>query len=152
MAGRPTKYSAEMQYRLCIHLQHGATHRMAAEAEGIGLTTFDDWLRTKPDFREAVRTAEATARTELLSRMMVAVARGNVQAMTWLLERLEPETFGPPAKRVQHSGSIALDVTALSDDDLDALADGRSVPAIAGDGGAGAAAPAASLRLLSAGE
>lgn len=123
--GRPTKYSAELAERICLHLSYGATHRLAAESEGIDEKTFYNWLK-KPDFFQAVRASEARARTQKLALLHMAAQRGSVAAMTWLLERLDPQAYGEPPKRLQVSGddggpvrfSIAIDRAGRTEPDL----------------------------------
>jgi hypothetical protein len=96
---RPTKLTPDLMQRICLHLQYGATHKAAAAAEGIDEKTFYNWLR-RPRFFQSVERAEALARTEKLRLLHVAACRGNVQAITWLLERLEPQLYGKVASEL----------------------------------------------------
>jgi hypothetical protein len=69
------------------------------------------WKKRNPALLKAVTQVEAAARTEKLRLLNVAACRGNVQAITWLLERLEPQLFG----------KVATDLLALLTTLLDRL-------------------------------
>lgn len=98
---RPSKFSDDLAHRICTHLMYGATQKMAAESEGVAESTMIYWLDTKPEFLSRVMEAKASARTNYLRNMALAANRGNVEACKWMLERLEPDTYGPPAKKLE---------------------------------------------------
>jgi hypothetical protein len=74
-----------------------------------------------------------TVRYGLLSRLWRenTGSRASLQELVnpaaWLLERLEPQTFGPPRLRVQLEAALSpAQLEALSDEELDALIGNRT--------------------------
>ena len=70
MAGRRTKLTPEVQAGICAMIRAGAFDWVAAEANGIGQSTFYDWLRwgeggrkLYAEFSAEVKQAHAQART-----------------------------------------------------------------------------------------
>ena len=109
---RPTKLTPEVQERIVAVLRSGAYVEQAAEAAGIGRSTFDDWIRRgdsdaakdKP-FRD-LRDAVEQARAEAEARHVALIARASSkswQAAAWLLERQYPNRWGKVSERKQSS-------------------------------------------------
>lgn len=88
------RYTADRVDRLLASLRLGATHRIAAQCAGIGVSTMRDWLRDKPMFADAVREAEAYGAVLMLERITTAANEGTWQAAAWLLERRYPDMYG----------------------------------------------------------
>lgn len=105
---RPSKFTPEVQTRLCQLLHAGNTHEVAAEACGIDVSTFYTWRREKPEFAEAVQRAEAEAEAVLVARISKAAANGSWRAASWLLERRNPEKWG-------HEGQTTMPELPVSD-------------------------------------
>lgn len=105
---RPSKLTPEVRERIVAVLRSGAYVQQAAEAAGIGRSTFDDWMRrgeseAKEDapyreLREAVEQARAEAEARHVALIAKASAR-SWQAAAWLLERQYPERWGKPSDR-----------------------------------------------------
>ena len=99
--GRKTKLSAEIQKAVCDAIENGATYAAAAEAAGIAVSTFNEWLRDdRPrfvEFSEAVRGANARFMTEAMKQIRMA-GRKDWRALAWSLERRMPEIFGQQSK------------------------------------------------------
>ncbi len=60
-AGRPTKRTPETESKILEFLASGVTRKAAAEAVGIHISTFCDWVADFPEFSEAVTRAESQA-------------------------------------------------------------------------------------------
>lgn len=107
--GRPSKLQPDLQERFCALVRAGNTVEIAAEAVGIGESTFYSWMdrgeRGKPAdrpykaFREAVEQARGEAESILVARVAKAAQGGSWQAAAWLLERRAPERWGKPQDR-----------------------------------------------------
>lgn len=76
--GRPSKLDADVQTAIVEQIQKGAFPYVAAQAAGIGATTFYEWMRAGRnakrkdryrDFFDAVTTAAGTARTSAETRV-----------------------------------------------------------------------------------
>ena len=99
--GRPSKFSPEAAAAVLEHVRRGATRGLAANAAGLGRSTFMRWMargkkeRRGPfrDFWDALKKAEAESVMELLQRINAAAERGTWQAAAWWLERRYPEEF-----------------------------------------------------------
>jgi hypothetical protein len=88
------KYTKERVDIICQAIELGTTYRLAAQAAGIGETTFKDWRRNYPEFDEAIMVAEGRAAMRWLARIEQAAADGVWQAAAWKLERRYPHSYG----------------------------------------------------------
>lgn len=120
-AGRPTKFSPELQEIICKKIADGATYAEAAEAAGINYFTFLRWRQAgeKQDsgryceFCEAIKTAEDQSKQTLLKRIVTAGKDPKFwQANAWILERRFPKEFG---RRVNISGENGGPVAVVRD-------------------------------------
>jgi transposase len=91
---RPTKYTPEVVGKVTQAIKLGATYELAAAYAGIAESTFYDWQARKPEFSEAVKSAEGTAAVGWLARIEQAASAGNWTAAAWKLERRYPEMYG----------------------------------------------------------
>jgi hypothetical protein len=100
---RPTKFTPDLQDRICQLIAAGNTIEVSAQAAGIAERTFHDWMaRDRAPFlafQEAVDKAHAESEAILVSRVAAAARNGSWQASSWLLERRFPERWAK-AKRV----------------------------------------------------
>ena len=60
----------------------------------IGTSTYYDWMRTKPEFSEAIKKARAEAVQGYLRTIKTAADNGTWQAAAWWLERVLPDQYG----------------------------------------------------------
>ncbi len=118
MAGRPTKYTPERVQEIMQALSVGATRRLACQFGGIVEETFSVWMRTKPEFRNAVEKAEGRAAVTWLNVIEQAAA-SQWTAAAWKLERRYPREYGRSVTEVKDATERpALVVTPLSYDDF----------------------------------
>ena len=97
--GRPTVLNAVLIKRICSSLREGSTLASAAVAEGISERTLFNWLDRgeageKPFalFFFAVSRAREAHKANLIQRI-VAAAKADWKAASWLLERQFPNEF-----------------------------------------------------------
>jgi len=112
-----TLYEPE-RVKIILHaLRHGATHKLAAHAAGIGERTMRDWRNRHELFDTAVREAEAHAAVKALERIESAAQSGIWQASAWLLERRYPSMYGrfPENARAESAEDRAGDVHLVID-------------------------------------
>lgn len=113
MAGQPTKFSPELQDRICQLIRVGTSIDIAAEATGISRASFFNYQNAHPRFREAVEQARAEAEAILVGRVQKAAQAGSWRAACWLLERQWPERWAALADRRQLSDDMDRELTQL---------------------------------------
>src|SRR5260221_313994 len=110
--GRPTKFNADVQQRICEAVELGATYEDAAEYVGIAYETLRDWSNKNPVFSAALRASVGKATLgwlELIERAAV----DDWRAAAWKLERRHPQRWGPRERiEVAHSGGVDVQVLA----------------------------------------
>lgn len=106
--GRPTKLTDHVKTRLIEALKNGASHELAAQYAGIGVSTFYAWKKKAeegdPDFQEFVEVianSESLGAIEILKKIHAAID-DDWKAGAWILERRYPETYG--RQRIEHTG------------------------------------------------
>lgn len=129
--GRPSKLTPELTAAICEDIRTtGAPAKVAAQAHGIGRSTFFDWCARGAkeeaagsegrhrDFLDAVAQAKAKWQVEALRKVediesyvsdkRAATAFAN--SITWKLERLERETYGSQITvKVEEAKTYLLD-------------------------------------------
>lgn len=117
---RKTKYKPEAVERIRHAIKLGATHELAAAYGGIGVATFYQWMKDKPDFAQVVELAEGEAAVGWLSKIEAAAMDGNWQAAAWKLERRYPGDYGrrteKPKEEEAQSGGLRIIVGDPSPD------------------------------------
>ena len=93
--GRPSKFTPELAYTICVHVRYGCPLEMAAAAEGVSAETVRRWRQRYPAFAAQVEQARASCTVQLLSCLNKAALGGNWKAAAWLLERTSPASYGP---------------------------------------------------------
>ena len=138
--GRPSSYSEELAEDICERLANGESLRAICSEEGWpSTTTVKRWLRAREDFRaqyalareeqaealfdEIVDIADKAGNSEGLT---VDMARVRIDARKWVAGKLAPKKYGDKTTieasatvKVEHTRK--LDISTLSDDQLDAL-------------------------------
>jgi transposase-like protein len=136
---RPTKLTPAVREKIVQAVAACSSYRAAALYAGVADSTLRSWLargraeqgatkrvRGEAPYVELVASLErAAAIAEVRAAGQIAKAgETDWRAMAWFLERRDPETFGPPAARLEHTGPdgspIALDALGI---DLDGLTD-----------------------------
>lgn len=90
---RKSKYTPEVVKKLTDAIKLGATYELACGYAGIHYDTFNEWIKAKSEFSEAVKAAEGAAAVGWLARIEQAAVK-SWQAAAWKLERRYPETYG----------------------------------------------------------
>jgi hypothetical protein len=121
--GRPTLLTSLVIDDIVQLMATGAGVEVCAAAIGIAPTTLSEWFARAADPNEKVQIfrdfagsiAQARAQWEITSLGIVAAGGapaatqggrpGDWRGRAWLLERLKPERFGPPTKKLEHSGT-----------------------------------------------
>lgn len=102
MAGRKTKLTPETTDKLVQAIRMGATYQLACNYAGIHVSTFQDWMNTKPEFSAAITQAEGDAAIKWLA-MIEKHASDQPQWAAWKLERRYPASYG--RQRVELTGA-----------------------------------------------
>ena len=132
--GRPRLLDEDKLERITSALRNGAYIEHAAQAAGIGVSTYHSWMdrgRTERDrrraglnpdenedifveFLEAVERAQSEAAVDLLGEIANHARNGTWQAAAWILERKFPRQWGR-MDRTEHTGPeggpVKLDVS-----------------------------------------
>lgn len=136
--GRPCKLTPALQEMILEAVRDGAYAEQAAAAAGIDRSTFFRWLAqgrdaTSGKFREfsiAIATAEAAAELDAAKTLKTAFDGGDWRAAITYLERKFPERWGkrerhelsgPAGGPIQVDASLKVDLSKLSDEDLERL-------------------------------
>lgn len=102
----PSKLTPEVQERVAMLIRVGNTVEIAAQATGIGRSTFFLWMNRGAEgvepyvqFVAAVEQSRAEAEATLVTRIAKAAANGSWSAAAWLLERGSPERWAKISDR-----------------------------------------------------
>ena len=103
----------ELIETISLNIASCAPLKDCAQAAGISRETLDEWLRRADDPKEPDPIYRALAESVVRARStavvgMAATARSGRkgwQGAAWLLERRHSEDFGPPMKKLEHSGT-----------------------------------------------
>lgn len=105
MAGRPTKYTAEMCERVKSPsvIAAGATISSIAQACDVSMPTVRTWMERHKPFLDAVNEARAVVDDSAESSMMRSIRAGNVTAQIFWLCNRRPDRWRH-VQRVEHTG------------------------------------------------
>jgi len=97
-AGRPSKYSEEIQRKICNAIRRGNFAVNAARLVDINESTFYRWMAASKNgnpkygnFYESVHRAVSQSEDNLLSKL---IDSGDVKTLTWVLERRHKAKWG----------------------------------------------------------
>lgn len=108
---------------------------MAARAAGTGESTLYEWMERKPEFTEAVKSAEAEREKRLLIIINDAAPR-SWQAAAWILERTAGQRYAKPETQIKGMTGVAKieeadeQFTKMSDEELSEVIMSRSIEMI----------------------
>lgn len=108
------KYSPETVAQMIPLIEAGAYAIDACLAVGIGETTYYEWLKAKPEFRESIKKARAKAINIRVLRINKAGQEGNWQADAWWLERVVKKRFGRADVEIRPQTNVVLGFKAES--------------------------------------
>ena len=94
---------------------------LSCKAARIGRQTYYDNLAADPSFQVAVDLAKEEALDELEAIAVRRAKSSSDYLLKFLLENLRPNVFRPTIKQ-QHSGTVSVDVSQLSDEELRRIA------------------------------
>lgn len=87
MKSKPTKCTRKTMARIKEALLLGATYKIAAQYAGIGMSTFYEWKKDKPEFLDAVESTEAACAMFHLKLLKKAAVKGDVTTSKYILDR-----------------------------------------------------------------
>lgn len=97
---RKSKYTPDTVERIVQAIGQGATYELAAAYGGISYQTFNEWVKAKPEFSEAIKSAEGQAAVKWLAKIEKAASNGAWQAAAWKLERRYPHEYGRQVQEI----------------------------------------------------
>lgn len=110
-AGRPTKYSEELEKHICDRLRGGSSRKAAVESGGVDYQTFLNWMHENSDFSTAVTRAEAEAQIRYEMRLAKEAndPKGDWKAaLEWLKRRRRDEWGDNVAIRADREAAALL--------------------------------------------
>ena len=108
-AGRPTKYTEQTVAKLLEALRNGNTRRASCAVADISQDSLALWLRTYPEFAEAVEKAEGKAEASMVNVIKNA-SDTTWQAAAWWLERKHKAEW---SSRVEQTGADGSPVKVI---------------------------------------
>lgn len=100
--GRPSKLTPEMTKKIVAKMRDGLAGEVAAQAHGVGKSTFWQWLRfgrrgdaAYVEFAKAITRARAAGEYKLV-QAIVAGAAEDWRAAAFILERRYPKRWNKP--------------------------------------------------------
>ncbi len=115
-AGQQKKEAFLAAYADCGTILH------AARAVGISRQTVYNWQQADEDFAVAMHASTRDVRDDLFAEARKRAKDGSDTLLIFLLKALDPEMFRENV-RVEHSGRIGHDVSGMSTEELEQLAD-----------------------------
>ena len=107
--GRPSKFTPEIQDRICELITEGAFKVGAAKGVGIAYKTMRAWELENQDFCAAIKKAEE-AREHVLLAMIKLAGAEDWKALAWILERTRPDKYSLH-NRVELKGDLTQTIT-----------------------------------------
>ncbi len=92
--GHPSLYTPELTSRLADHIAAGLTDEESAALEDISCDCIQRWRKGNPEFRVAIKKAEAQRLLLRLGR--IEAGEPGWQGTAWALERIYPARFARP--------------------------------------------------------
>ena len=96
------KYNQKIIREICKHISEGCSNKDAASLVAISEETFYSWQKSKPEFSESIKKAQASRKQHLI-RLIFKAAEKQWQAAAWYLERVYPEEFAVKREKTTES-------------------------------------------------
>lgn len=110
----------EVQETICKAIRIGATYKAAAEAAGVGYSTFNTWMTLeRPQylkFREAIERANADAQIDLLNKIQNSADK-DWRASSWILEHRFKQDFGNSVDLTSGGESLTFIIEGIKDEE-----------------------------------
>lgn len=90
---RKSKYTPDAVAKITEAIRNGATYELAANYAGITYKTLNEWMNTKSEFCEAIKSAEGAGAMTWLT-MIEQATPTDWHAAAWKLERRYPHMYG----------------------------------------------------------
>ena len=113
--GAKTKYTPELQDKLCQILKSGNYIEAACAYVGISTETFYAWKASNPEFSDAVEKSRSSAEIESVARVRKAGAEGTWQADAWYLERSYADRWGRTRQEITGKDGADLVIKVIRD-------------------------------------
>ena len=117
--GRPTKYSPEMQKKICDKLKVGNTRTASVWSSGITYDTFSDWMGNNPEFSSAIHEAESAAEALFANRVAKEVIdpKGDWRASQfWLTHRRNKDWRAVTASELSGPGGGPIEIKEIDEE------------------------------------
>ena len=124
-AGRPRFLNYLKRTEYCALLASGLTPEQAARNIGCALKTVRREAKRDSDFRQQITTARRSAAVDPI-KLVRQAAGSHWRAAAWLLERTEPDRFGPRSAKSCRPEQVEDLVARLIEEALSAI--NRDVP------------------------
>lgn len=148
--GRPSEFTQDIADAICERIADGESLRSILKDEALpASSTIFKWLASNESFAEQYARAREAQADALFDEILtiaddgrndtytdedgnvrtdhdvIARSRLRVDARKWMAGKLRPKKYGEKLD-VEHGGKVALTLTDMTDDDLAAIAAGRS--------------------------
>lgn len=126
MAGRKTKYTADVTKRIMQALTAGMPRKGASEYGGVDQVTLERWMHKYVDFADAVIAAEASCELRAALTIRQAFVDGDWKAAAFWLSRRRSQTWGE-THRVEIINTVREMARAAGQDEDAAVAEAVAI-------------------------
>lgn len=114
--GRPSDYEPWMLQHATFLAHAGCTDAEIAEDLGVTTVTLYAWMRLRPDFLSAIRSAKEAPDERVKRSLFDQALAGNTTAQIFWLKNRRPHEF---RDRQEHELVVPVDTPSLSGEDTD---------------------------------
>ena len=111
-AGRPSKLTPELTEKIVSLLAEGNYVETVCNYVGLSKETFYRWLKTNPEFSNAIKQALAKAEVEALRKLKKTPDKHAWANIAWFLERRFPDKWGKK-DHLNLSGDVGVKITIV---------------------------------------
>jgi hypothetical protein len=127
-AGRPTKLTPARAKVIVDAIRGGNTRACAAACAGIHQASLEEWIKRGRDgdaefaaFAEQIRDADGFIEKKVVANLIRHATKGDHKAALEWLGRRRSKTWGDKPTKLEVKVDGELDMTTLSDEELDQL-------------------------------